>query len=1138
MRNVVKVFVYVAACVGALASCGGNNSSAGHPTMAQAGVRSSTTTAGAAVTSFQLTSAVTGTQPFTVGLEFKDGDIPDTPALSIPNSQVIVQNRWNDGSVKMAIASGETALTAGSPFTVSVSDGSAATGRALTATDIQAANPAATVSLGTYGTVSLASLLATPFTTRISGPEMVEAHYRSGVGSDPTLQVWFYVRLYQSGRIWIQAVVENGDLDVATVNKTLANPSVTIGGTTVYSASALAQYANTSWTAEGWIGGDPQIIPTFNTAYLESTGLVPNYLNQTPDAATLNALYQNYVPYQNGGWTTSMGETGYQDQIGILPKWDALYLTSGGDARAYNSVLANAKALTSYAIIWNDSQTNLPVMPSNRPNWTIYGQNQGGGTQIGAGPLTWEIAHHGSGGYLAYLLTGNYYYLALMEQQSATVYLINTSGSQYDPGSGPGTARIILGQTRGLAWANRTIGQLAGIGPSADPIVSDYRNLLATQATHWNSVMQTPGINPLGYLYVYNSYSPTAEVEAPWQQNFWVQTYGYLSDLQPFASMTAWNAVRDHLYETVVGMLGSGGANNYCFTRAYTYNIQIGAVANQGPTTWYTSWGTVDQATIAYDGGTDTSCGNTLLGTSGGAPTGASTGYWGNLMPAIAYAVEDGAPGASAAWARLTGASNWSTVLASGFNDIPEWGIVPRSYPTSAPTPPPVSPTPTPTVTLVASAASLNSGGAATLTWRSSNATSCSGTNFTATGTVGSVSVSPSVTTTYTINCGDYSGTSSSSASATVTIAVNSTSSSPPATGSLSTIVSNMQPGVWTQIANTQLMPLLTVTQNLNNDYTNGNGGPASVIDAWNGSAYDSVGMRWFFHGGGHTDYGGNEVYEFNFNSLSWTQLTMPFELVSTAADPCPVPTVGPPAAHTYDEIVFSPRSNTVWYLDVGGYCSSAASALLPPPPTPPLPPTGTIWEFNPNTATWASRATIVGTVGGVPESGSILDLSGNPIFIAPTGVFQVNPVTDTVAQISGGDNLGYPSATTCGGFVWINDYSTFRKWSFDYSNRTVIAQDGTANLRDPLVTYDSGMSCDATNNRLVFWGGTSTLVFYNIAANTWTEYTPAGGGPTVGASAGPESKWIYIPQYDVYAGYNNVDEGVWLIKLPAPSRP
>jgi hypothetical protein len=47
-------------------------------------------------------------------------------------------------------------------------------------------------------------------------------------------------------------------------------------------------------------------------------------------------------------------------------------------------------------------------------------------------------------------------------------------------------------------------------------------------------------------------------------------------------------------------------------------------------------------------------------------------------MPAIAYAVDHGDPDAVAAFARMTGASNWSTVENSGFDDLPIWGIVPR----------------------------------------------------------------------------------------------------------------------------------------------------------------------------------------------------------------------------------------------------------------------------------------------------------------------------------------------------------------------------------------------------------------------------------------------------------------------------
>ena len=49
-------------------------------------------------------------------------------------------------------------------------------------------------------------------------------------------------------------------------------------------------------------------------------------------------------------------------------------------------------------------------------------------------------------------------------------------------------------------------------------------------------------------------------------------------------------------------------------------------------------------------------------------------------MPAIAHAVDHGATGAAAAWARLSSASNWSSIENAGFDNTPLWGIVPRGW--------------------------------------------------------------------------------------------------------------------------------------------------------------------------------------------------------------------------------------------------------------------------------------------------------------------------------------------------------------------------------------------------------------------------------------------------------------------------
>src|SRR5262249_27497684 len=209
-------------------------------------------------------SPLAGSAPFTVGLGFKKGDVPTgiPLSLSVASSQVVVKSTWSDGSAKMAIASGIANLTANTPLTVNVLRQAGAAGTNLSCADIQNAAPGASVQLGSIGTVTLAGLLASPARTWISGPQMVECHYRAHVGSDATLMVNFQVRLYAGSQLWIRAVVDNGFLDITTGDKSYV-PVVTIGGTTVYNngGASLTQYAHTRWIAEGWIGGDPQVTP-------------------------------------------------------------------------------------------------------------------------------------------------------------------------------------------------------------------------------------------------------------------------------------------------------------------------------------------------------------------------------------------------------------------------------------------------------------------------------------------------------------------------------------------------------------------------------------------------------------------------------------------------------------------------------------------------------------------------------------------------------------------------------------------------------------------------------------------------------------------------------------------------------------
>jgi len=634
------------------------------------------------VTTFNLTSAITDTStPFTTAVGFKKGDVPSghTPTLNLSNYQVEIKKYWNDGSVKHAIFSGTYDSTADTPTTITVYDGGTPpTGTGLTEADIVTAAPTASIDFDTYGSVSLSSLLGSPDRTWISGQEMVEAHYSANVGADPALVAKFYVRLYSTGDLWIRAIAENGTLDTANVNKTYT-PTITIGGNVVYNngGTDLTHYSHTRYSATKWINTtDPETTVAHDTSYLQESELVPNYWKTGPSEATLDALYQITIPMNKGGWSTSMGAGGFANQIGLLPLWDALYINSGGDSRAYNSVLANTEALNSYPIVWNDSSTNSPILISSFPTWTLNGAGAGGAYSWSAGPLTWELNHHGSGGYLAYLITGDYYYLETMEYQGNLMFLCIQAAR------GNGTDRLIYTETRGVAWATRTLGQSAGISPTT--VASDQGDLLNWNANWWRDRQITYGNDDLGYFFTYGAVWPGTAYgngdDAPWMHHFWMQAMGYASDLEPLADMTNFNAARDHYYAGVVGILGGNGADNFCFTKAGDYKINISSVNTVDPSFWHDTWGEVYIGTYGVD---NTTCGNTLEqpdpSRAATAPAAAAEGQWGNLLPAIAYAVEDGATGAADSWARLTGATNWSEIENAGFESTPIWGIYPRS---------------------------------------------------------------------------------------------------------------------------------------------------------------------------------------------------------------------------------------------------------------------------------------------------------------------------------------------------------------------------------------------------------------------------------------------------------------------------
>jgi hypothetical protein len=169
-------------------------------------------------------------------------------------------------------------------------------------------------------------------------------------------------------------------------------------------------------------------------------------------------------------------------------------------------------------------------------------------------------------------------------------------------------------------------------------------------------------------------------VEASWMQDFVTAAFGYAKSLdvpmqaaeaQRLTEFFAWKA------RSIVGRFGTTTADSYLFRDAAQYTMAVAPSNNAnwetGAGPWFANWGQLYDANFGANGTQGPRTDGGLRG--GNFPE--TTSYWGNLQPALAYAVDHGVPGANEAYARMTGASNWATFEA-GFSTAPVWSVRPR----------------------------------------------------------------------------------------------------------------------------------------------------------------------------------------------------------------------------------------------------------------------------------------------------------------------------------------------------------------------------------------------------------------------------------------------------------------------------
>ena len=640
--------------------------------------------------------------PFCLGHAFRKGDVPAGQNLvsNIATVQVTPKNRWPDGSLKFAVIAGTVALTANTPFIAALSTGTAAAAPALTTSNLSATGIKATVTCGAFGTAAWTTAdWNTPFQTWVSGPQMSSWIYRKSVGADAHLVVWLEVRLFAGGAVEVLPWIENGFLRVAGPTNKAATFSFNLGDTQRFSAPIdLPNHCRTplvSGTAlSHWLGADPQVVVKHDAAYLQATALVPSYrATVAVNSAAINNLVTTYAPLQLGNHASVMGTAGYHGSIGLLPDWDVLYLTSASQ-KAYAGLIVNAYGAGRYGIHFRDETTQRPFLLSRYPNLVV-----GDGSAIsssgasstnsytpaasGTSPATWASSHHPSLGFMAYLVTARWYFMEEVQFVATLNYLKNTDVTRLNA-QGVFQSAAGANTTRGAAWAVRSLAQAACITPDDDTALRN-EFLASLQANiDWNHARYVAQRNnPFGWVMPYSDYTGVGDkvyFEATWMQDFYTAAFGYAKAMDPaiqaassqrLTEFFAWKA------QSIVGRLGGTAPTDYLYADAAPYTIAVAPtdtpdfVTGVGP--WHANWGAIYADTMK------TPNPGFATGLRGGNfPEAAS--YWGNLQPAIAYAVQHQVPGAVEAYRRMTSAANWGQ-LASDFNGTPVWSVRPMLEP-------------------------------------------------------------------------------------------------------------------------------------------------------------------------------------------------------------------------------------------------------------------------------------------------------------------------------------------------------------------------------------------------------------------------------------------------------------------------
>lgn len=656
------------------------------------------------ITPVQLASTATAPQvntPFTFGQVFSQGDVKSTESIvaktasgtSLP-VQMDVKARHADGSVRHAIIT--AVLPSSMPKqiqTIYLAKGAATAASAgMAPTQLLNAGFSSSVNATLDGKVYSASadalLKAGSHTSWLAGSLvnewLVSAPLKTASGeAHPHLSARFAIRAYGTSAARVDVTIENTWAFEAAPQNFTYDAQVLVGGEPVFTKAGLTHYHHARWRETFWWGNAPQLDVRHNAAYMIATKALPNYELLTIGETTLDAMSKRWLASKNGPMESGLAQpympaTGGRIDLGLLPRWGAMYLVSM-DQRMKAATLGMSEQAGSWSSHYRNKTTGRPITLAEYPYMTRLG-NPGDtynpltklkeafpdcpATKC-ASPLAADMSHQPSFAYLPYLVTGDYYHLEELQ------FWANFNTFSSNPGyREAGKGLLKSDQVRGQGWSLRTLAQAAYITPDADPQKANFNTILNHNIDWYHAnYSNNPAANNLGvltngYAIVYNSSTGLA----PWQDDYFTAAVGVTVELgySKAAPLLTWKSKFP-----VDRMTGNG----YCWIFGGIYNLKV---RDSSTSPLYTTIGQAYTNSVAAAHLTQT-CNSTAMATTLGMKVGQMTGYANDpqgypsyMQPALAYSVGAN-PGGAAAWKQFI-----SRTVKPDYSTGPEFNVVPR----------------------------------------------------------------------------------------------------------------------------------------------------------------------------------------------------------------------------------------------------------------------------------------------------------------------------------------------------------------------------------------------------------------------------------------------------------------------------